>query len=90
MSAPRWELGALLSEGRAGCGWVERGWRQHPSEVTPFEKERTEQGCEGENCRGWGSKVRGDFGLQWEDLEHPTELFGLFALGTWEPLKRPS
>lgn len=50
-------LGALPSEGWTGCGRVERGWRQHSSEVTPFKKEGTEQGCEGENCRVGGLKL---------------------------------
>lgn len=61
-------------EGRAGLGCMERGWRQHPNEVTPFGREGMEQGCEGEDYvplkvrelrKRLGSYVRGQLQLRW-------------------------
>lgn len=84
--APCGTLGALPSEGRAGFGGMERGWRQHPNEVITFARERMEQGCEGEDYillrsgssgRGWGLTFK-ICNSDAEGLEHPTGQLGLY------------
>lgn len=76
---------------------MERGWRQHSNEVTTFEKEGTEHGCEAENylllSSGHSERGRGLTLEIWDSngkgLEHPTEQHRLSTLSTWEPLKLP-